>query len=320
MPTVSIILPTYDGTPFLRLAIDSVFAQTFADWELIVADDGSGEETTTYLRGLESSRVRVLYFMHSGRPSRARNAALEAATGRYVAFMDSDDLWEPNKLARQLSAMHAEQRCEWSYTAFTIVDAEGTPLASECHRRWTPHGGHIFEEVVRARRVDSHARSPREHGARAGGRSIRRGDRSQRGLRLVDATCAQKSGLRDRRAARCRSSACRQPKDGATSGVLRSATIPCASSRARSAVPSADCSSRSAAVMRWLSPPRSPPAAVVGAPSRPSVGVCRSVGNTRSGGTRRSESAGASVPCDRKEVGVANQYRKHAKTSPSFVP
>jgi len=149
MPSVSIILPTYNRTPFLRLAVASVFAQTFADWELIVADDGSGEDTKAYLRSLESARVRVLYLAHSGTPSRARNAALEVATGRYVAFMDSDDLWEPNKLARQLSVMHAEQRCEWSYTAFTIVDAEGTPLASEHHRRWTPHGGHIFAEVVR---------------------------------------------------------------------------------------------------------------------------------------------------------------------------
>jgi glycosyltransferase involved in cell wall biosynthesis len=149
-PTVSIILPTYNRTRFLRLAVESVFAQTFIDWELIVADDGSDEETKTYLRGLESARVRVLHLPHSGIPSRVRNAALEVATGRYVAFLDSDDSWEPNKLERQLDRMRAEPECGWSYSAFVIVDAEGVPLASERNRKWTAYYGHIFTQIVRS--------------------------------------------------------------------------------------------------------------------------------------------------------------------------
>ena len=110
----------------------------------------------------------------------------------------------------------------------------------------------------------------------------------------------QKSRLRDRRAARCRSSPCRQPKRRSNLWRTSLATIPCASSRVTSPVPSADCSSRSAAGMRWLSPRRSPPAAVVGARSRPSAGVCRSVGNTRSGGTaeRKRWRERASLPVD----------------------
>jgi glycosyltransferase involved in cell wall biosynthesis len=148
-PTVSVILPTYDRLPYLRLAVDSVFAQTFTDWELIVADDGSSEETTAYLRGLESPTVRVLFLARSGNPSRVRNAALGVANGRYVAFLDSDDLWLPLKLERQLAFMLAQPGCEWSYTAFTIVDAEGVPLSSERNRRWIPHSGNIFTEVVR---------------------------------------------------------------------------------------------------------------------------------------------------------------------------
>lgn len=149
MPTASIILPTYNRLAFLRPAVDSVCAQTFSDWELVIADDGSDDETTAYLRTLESPRVRVLFLAHSGNRSRVRNAALGAATGRYVAFLDSDDLWRPEKLERQLALMQKEPACAWCYTAFTIVDAEGAPLASERGRRWTPHAGDIFAAVVR---------------------------------------------------------------------------------------------------------------------------------------------------------------------------
>jgi len=149
MPTVSIILPTYNRSRWLRPAVDSVLAQTFADWELIVADDGSGEETRTYLRELESSRIKVLWLTHSGNPGKARNAAIAAARAPLIAFMDSDDLWVPTKLERQLAVLRDERGCGWSYTAFVIVDADDSPLPSEHDRAWTPYRGDIFREVVR---------------------------------------------------------------------------------------------------------------------------------------------------------------------------
>ena len=93
MPAVSIIFPTYDRLRYLRPAIDSVLAQTFTDWELIIADDGSEEETRSYLRSLGDRRMRTLWLPHSGNPARVRNAALRMTTGALVAFLDSDDLW-----------------------------------------------------------------------------------------------------------------------------------------------------------------------------------------------------------------------------------
>ena len=107
-------------------------AQTFTDWELIIADDGSDLETRQYLQSLaKQPRVRVLWLAHTGRPSVVRNAALLGAVGEYVAFLDSDDLWAARKLERQLETLRLRPTCRWSYTAFLRVDAGGIPLPEE---------------------------------------------------------------------------------------------------------------------------------------------------------------------------------------------
>jgi glycosyltransferase involved in cell wall biosynthesis len=149
-PLVTIVMPTYDRLQFLPATVESIFAQTFGDWELIVADDGSSEPAAEYLRALERrERVRVLWRPHTGNAGKMRNAALEQARGAFVAFMDSDDLWAPTKLETQLATMRSHPECGWSYSAFVLVDAHGAPLPSERSRRWTPHHGPVFEETVR---------------------------------------------------------------------------------------------------------------------------------------------------------------------------
>ena len=148
-PLVSIILPTFGRLKYLRPAVDSVFAQTRQDWELIIADDGSDEETRAYLRTLaDDCRVKVVGLAHTGTPAIVRNAALREARGEYIAFLDSDDLWAARKLERQVDILRARVNCRWSYTAFLRVDASGDPLPEEAHRRWVPHEGDIFEQVV----------------------------------------------------------------------------------------------------------------------------------------------------------------------------
>jgi glycosyltransferase involved in cell wall biosynthesis len=113
-PSISVILPTFNRMEFLRAAVESVLRQTDPDWELIIADDGSGEETKAYLRSLDDPRVRVLFLAHSGRPSVARNVAIRVARGTYLAFMDSDDIWAPTKLEAQLRAMRTTPSRRWS--------------------------------------------------------------------------------------------------------------------------------------------------------------------------------------------------------------
>src|SRR5437762_11880112 len=97
-PAVSIILPTYNRSKFLPQALASIRGQTFADWELIVVDDGSSDDTGELVRALTADvrqSVRYGYQQNQGAYA-ARNTGLDLARGRYVAFFDSDDVWLPH--------------------------------------------------------------------------------------------------------------------------------------------------------------------------------------------------------------------------------
>jgi hypothetical protein len=147
-PAVSVILPTFNRLQYLRPAVDSVLAQTFEDWELVIADDGSALETTSYLETVSSHpRVRLMRLIHTGNPSIVRNEALRAARGEYVAFMDSDDVWLPRKLEIQLGALRASQ-CRWSYTALTRVNAAGEVMPREAPGRRRTPGGSILKQLL----------------------------------------------------------------------------------------------------------------------------------------------------------------------------
>ena len=100
-PAVSVIIPTYNRGACLPKVIDSVLAQTCQDFEIIVADDGSTDDTTRLMASYED---HVVYkrMEHTGYPAIVRNEALRHARGRYIAFLDSDDLWLPHKLAKQV--------------------------------------------------------------------------------------------------------------------------------------------------------------------------------------------------------------------------
>jgi glycosyltransferase involved in cell wall biosynthesis len=148
-PVVSIILPTFGRLQYLPATVASVYRQTFQDWELIVADDGSDAETRGYLRTLQTdSRVTVLWLSHTGIPAVVRNAALGQAQGKYVAFIDSDDLWAPEKLSRQMAILRSRPTCAWCYTAISHVDGSGQPLTEPLFGPWLPCDGAVFERLV----------------------------------------------------------------------------------------------------------------------------------------------------------------------------
>jgi glycosyltransferase involved in cell wall biosynthesis len=147
-PAVSIIVPTFDRLEYLAAAIESVFAQTYTRWELIIADDGSGAPTRTYLQSLRDPRVKVIWLAHSGRPSVVRNAALRAAHGEYIAFLDSDDAWLPAKLEIQLGSLRRHPGRHWSYTRFALVDALGNPAPPARSSSWAAPSGWILEKIL----------------------------------------------------------------------------------------------------------------------------------------------------------------------------
>ncbi|HEX2790790.1 MAG TPA: glycosyltransferase family A protein [Steroidobacteraceae bacterium] len=147
-PAVSIIVPTYNRLQYLRPAITSVFAQGFQHWELIIADDGSDADTRAYLQSIDDPRVSVIWLAHTGRPSVVSNAALRAARGEYVAFLDSDDLWLPEKLEIQLASLRSHPQRGWSYTRFAVVDAAGRPMASRGGGQWPAPSGWILQRLL----------------------------------------------------------------------------------------------------------------------------------------------------------------------------
>ena len=102
--TVSVVVPTHDRSQMLQACVRSVLAQEDVDLELIVVDDGSSDETQATLAGIGDSRLSVIKHERSRGVAAARNAGIRAARGRWVAFLDDDDLWAPTKLVRQVQA------------------------------------------------------------------------------------------------------------------------------------------------------------------------------------------------------------------------
>jgi glycosyltransferase involved in cell wall biosynthesis len=141
MPTVSVIIPAYNAEAFLARAIGSVEAQSFRDFELVVVDDGSTDGTADIARGFSS--VRYVRGTHQGEAG-ARNLGLEEATGELVAFVDADDEWLPEKLARQVAFME-ELGSSFSYTDAYIV-RDGHRIRHSTLAR--PYHGEILEPLI----------------------------------------------------------------------------------------------------------------------------------------------------------------------------
>lgn len=122
-PLVSIITPVYNSERFLRETGGSILAQTFSDWEWIIVDDGSTDRSLAMAQEMatKDSRILVLAQGRNQGAAATRNRAIEATSGRYIAFLDSDDLWRPEKLERQIAFME-QSGCPLTYTYYERVD------------------------------------------------------------------------------------------------------------------------------------------------------------------------------------------------------
>src|SRR5262249_46275201 len=123
MPKVSVVMPVYNGERFLRESLESVFAQTFQDFEMLCVDDGSTDRSASILQQY-GPRIRVVRQENAGQ-SAARNAGVALAQGRYIAFLDQDDLWYPSKLMSQVAAIEANPHAVLVHCDFDRIDENG---------------------------------------------------------------------------------------------------------------------------------------------------------------------------------------------------
>lgn len=144
-PLVSVIIPTYNRAGFVTDAVESALAQTAQNLEVIVVDDGSTDGTREALARYDG-RIRAVYQEHAN-GNTARNRGVTLARGRYVAFLDSDDLWLPEKLEAQLAYLAAHPRIAMVFTDVVWLERDGTQRPSR-FRRYRPRDGAVLEETI----------------------------------------------------------------------------------------------------------------------------------------------------------------------------
>ena len=151
MPRVSVVIPTYNCAKFLGRTIDSALRQTYRDFEIIVVDDGSTDGTQALVAAYEES-VRYVYQTNQG-ASAARNAALSRASGEFIAYLDADDLWRPDKLSRQVEFLDAHSTCGFVHTEVSVIDEQDTVLHTcfnQDTKRPIPQGQCVRDLLLRS--------------------------------------------------------------------------------------------------------------------------------------------------------------------------
>ncbi|MBR4436504.1 MAG: glycosyltransferase [Spirochaetia bacterium] len=127
MATVSVIMACHNGAPFLCQAVDSVLAQTYQDWELLIIDDASTDGSVAIAEEYcaKDDRIKLLHTERStGMPATTRNVGIEAAAGRFIAFLDCDDQWLPGKLEHQLP-LFKQENCAAVFSFYKKMNASG---------------------------------------------------------------------------------------------------------------------------------------------------------------------------------------------------
>jgi len=144
MPKISVIIPTYNSIRFLPNTLDSVLRQTFSEFEVLVINDGSTDNTAEWISSLTDSRVKLINQENQGCAT-ARNTGILAAKGQYIAFLDSDDLWEPTKLEKQVKCLEENPDIGLVYTWVDFSNEEAKPTGKV---RKVFAEGNVFQDML----------------------------------------------------------------------------------------------------------------------------------------------------------------------------
>ncbi|EQB98224.1 glycosyltransferase family 2 protein [Photorhabdus temperata] len=125
---ISIIMPSYNSSNFIGQSIQSVLEQTFSKWELFIIDDCSKDDTIKSVEKFKDERINLISLKVNVGAGKARNIGLRLAKGKYIAFIDSDDLWLPEKLEHQINYMTKNQELAAVCTGYTFINEENKPL------------------------------------------------------------------------------------------------------------------------------------------------------------------------------------------------
>lgn len=131
---VTVVTPTWNSAKYIRETIESVQAQTYQNWEMIIVDDCSTDNTVEIIGDIvkKDSRIHLIKQKENQGAAISRNIAVQKGTGRYVAYLDSDDRWKPRKLERQIQFMK-EKDCSFSCTSYEVIDSTGKSLNKIIH-------------------------------------------------------------------------------------------------------------------------------------------------------------------------------------------
>ena len=137
---VSVIMPTYNCGRFIKESIDSVLAQTYQNWELLIVDDCSTDDTKAIVQTYKDERIHYMRNETNQGAALTRNRALREAKGKYIAFLDADDLWLPEKLEKQIAFMQ-QNKYAFTYHNYIEIDEDSKPLgvlvSGKAHvRKW----------------------------------------------------------------------------------------------------------------------------------------------------------------------------------------
>jgi glycosyltransferase involved in cell wall biosynthesis len=145
MPKVSVVIPTYNRARFLPVAVRSVLKQTFTDFEIVIVDDASADDTEAVVASLGDARIKYIRHDRNMRIAHARNTGVANSTGEYIAFLDDDDEWVYDKLAKQVQVLDTHSPIVGAvYTAFAQVDLATESILGVVAPR---KRGHILHEL-----------------------------------------------------------------------------------------------------------------------------------------------------------------------------